>query len=1392
LDLKNSSFHRLQLLFLNCLRVSLLAFSLNACLANAEVLKFSQLDVSDGLPNNTVRDIKQDQLGFIWFATELGLARYDGVSVKAYLADSSKLNTIADSYVRSISVDDDNVIWISSGKSGLSKYNRATDDFTILKHQKNNSNSLSSNSISELLSTKNNILWIATEKSIDRFNTKTKEFQHFFDYLDQESKLIPVENSRVRVLAQGQDGAIWVGSKYGLSLYKTSKNVFEIISLKPGQQPQVLSIVERNSTELWVGTTEGLFLYDFEKNKSVKIDFRQNVKWILSLYIDNKKNLWIGTSQFGLFRMDQEGNIINMRPDKSNKDAITDSVVLDIMQDHSGMMWLGTYNTGTNSFNPQSLQFGSHDNSINSLNCLSSTDILSALALDNNSLYVGTTAGLYLIDLKNKSCKLLKQKVNKADSVSNFAVYAIHLSQRGELWIGTSYGLSLYDTKTNSFQNQPAHIDSNARLGVYKIVEHRGIFLLASNLGLFTYEPSSKRLRKVETKNTENSTGTVYSIEIDKKENIWVASSQGLFLTSSKLDILTHISPINEMPIDSEIWGVATDTQGNLWITIDGRGIYKYYPSNNMLEPVSAKFGIGVQNGFGELQAVNNSIWLSTFSHGLFKLNLNNSKMTNFNSKDGLLSEQFNHGAFTRFPDGRILFGGTAGFNIFHPDKINENNASPIISLTQFLRFGKKVIPHQEYDGFSIKNHISSVENLKLGHKDAIFGFGFMGFDYLNPTGITYSYILENFDQDWTETSAQNRGVTYNNVSPGDYTFRVKAKNSRGIWSENDVALKISIAPAPWLTWWAYTLYAISTILLVWFTFNKRTQWLKKRAIELENTVNLRTKELATEKEKVEKLLSRKNEEFANVSHEFRTPLTLILGPVNQLVNKSKDSGLSNKLNVIQRNAIRLLRMVDQLLNLETFRVKAITQKSPQAIGKITQLIAEAFADLAEEKQITFNIETIEPVCFDFTPDAFEKIILNLLSNAIKYTKPGGAISISATRIEQAQYQIQVSDTGIGIAKDKLEKVFERFNRVMDENSEQVTGSGIGLALVKSLVESHDGSVELESELGQGTTITVTLPIVNEVDESQINVHQNDEIIAMELMNVSSSGLHESSIAQSAETIQSTGKPTVLVIEDNDDMRQYIVESIGQQFNTLVAADGQAGLELAIQEVPDLIISDIMMPKLDGYQTTKALREAQITNHIPVVLLTARGDRDSRLKGWEEKADEYITKPFDVEELIIRISNLIEIRNILKRRFSETVFEQTEQALESSVQEMDSDSETLSIVEINTQRLQQEFIEQLNQHIESVYMEAELAVVDLAKAINMSERQFYRKLRSVIDMTPSEYLRRFRLEKSKEILRSGKTANFTAFEVGFSSQAYFSKCFKAQYNMTPKQFVNQT
>lgn len=462
--------------------------------------------------------------------------------------------------------------------------------------------------------------------------------------------------------------------------------------------------------------------------------------------------------------------------------------------------------------------------------------------------------------------------------------------------------------------------------------------------------------------------------------------------------------------------------------------------------------------------------------------------------------------------------------------------------------------------------------------------------------------------------------------------------------------------------------------------------------------------------------------------------------------------------------------------------------------------MTEAYQELAKERNIELRIETIETISFEFTPDALEKIILNILSNAIKYTQQNGLVAVSAKRSKDGEYVLRIKDTGIGIAEDKIERVFERFHRVDDDSVNQVNGSGIGLALVKSLVESHNGQIKIESSLSKGTEVIISLPIIKEVESCELNTHRNQEIIAMELMNIDVT-TDRNEYDDILPATDSSGHPTVLIVEDNHDMLRYIVDSIQSIYTPITARNGEEGYQLAIKEVPDLIISDVMMPKMNGYQTTRALRENPITNHIPIVLLTAKGDRTSRLKGWQEKADDYITKPFDIEELRARLSNLINIRNILKRRFSESAFEPEEKSEQESTKRLSQsnledrlhqeESNGLSSIEKNTRQLHEKFIETLNTELDKIYMKSDIVVSDVAQRVNMSERQFSRKLVNVIDMTPSEYIRRFRLEKSKNILRQGKSVTYTALEVGFSSQAYFGRCFKAQYRVTPKQFLRQ-
>jgi signal transduction histidine kinase/DNA-binding response OmpR family regulator len=693
------------------------------------------------------------------------------------------------------------------------------------------------------------------------------------------------------------------------------------------------------------------------------------------------------------------------------------------------------------------------------------------------------------------------------------------------------------------------------------------------------------------------------------------------------------------------------------------------------------------------------------------------------------------------------------------------------VALTHFELFYKAIDLRPKQPDSPLHQAIDQTDHIGLAYHQNVFAFGFSALEFLSPQRIRYGFMLEGYDTDWNIVSANRRYANYTNIDPGEYTFSIKATNKDGIWSNQKTSIKITIASPWWLSTAAVVSYLLAVITVIYLFIAFRTRLLTNRANKLELSVQQRTEEVAAQKQKVEQLLAQKHDEFATVSHEFRTPLTLILGPLSQLLASSKSQRDIERLNIVQRNGYRLLRMVDQLLNLETVKVTLVNQKATQDTGKIIRLLSAAFIDLAKQKDIVLNFEHIIDIQFKLVPDALEKIVLNLLSNALKYTKPNGTVTILTQRTRANELNIKVVDNGIGIPPEQIQNVFERYQRVLDENSEQVTGAGIGLALVKSLVEVHQGRVELSSTLGKGTTIDVFLPITAETDLPPKETNGNKEVVAMELMSIAGQLSPSSSKKINLEQVFQTGNPSVLVIEDNSDMRSYIEQSLCDDFQVTCANDGQQGVELATSMVPDLIISDIMMPKKDGYQVTHELRSHPVTSHIPIILLTAKGDRDSRLKGWHQKADEYLTKPFDVVELKLRLHSLLEIRNIVKKRFAQTVFEvpASAQTCNNSPQE----------------NQQQNFVDQLNKTLEALYTQTDVSIADFADKMAVSERQLYRKLKSTLDITPLEYIRRFRLEKAKQLLQQGKSVSFVTFEVGFSTQSYFGKCFKAQFGQSP-------
>ncbi|TQV73703.1 response regulator [Aliikangiella marina] len=967
-------------------------------------------------------------------------------------------------------------------------------------------------------------------------------------------------------------------------------------------------------------------------------------------------------------------------------------------------------------------------------------------------------------------------------------------SQHIELYDKTNFILSNKDTTYIS------NLERTLMSPSYSSLQTNDKLLLGSLGKLISVEKGGSDIEFAISKNSYYTNDKIISITEGRKNHFWVASEK----TGLKyLEIIDNkIQPIDispYIPIDvivSTRFTMHDSANSILFFTEDA--LYKFnYQSMAMSSLVSLKKeGVKLAKVLRDKNALNlittndnlyvydldkahltrlninivntgcfiryNDSWLIVQTKGkLFQWKKN--ELLSFDQVDGLPRGGLN-GKVCKRHQQVIYFSGFEGIYTFNASSTIQNKIQPTIKIDSIQLADVKLSALEE-------------EAISIKPKQFPLKIQLSSSSYLKQSRNRYQYRIVNKANKWVSISNITSDVIFEELAPGDYVIQFRASNNDGIWS-TPLNFEFTVIPLWWQSNEFRVFILIGILVFLYAAIIYRTRLIKARATALELEVEKRTKALSHEKNKVEKLLSKKNQELANLSHEFKTPLTLILGPLSQVLKSELSQQDTNKLNIVQRNTFRLLRMVNQLLNIETFRIKSIAKKSTQPIGRIIKFLSESFATLAHDKNIRFNEPEYFELNFEFTPDAFEKILLNLLSNAIKYTKPGGSITLLTNRTER-QLQIEVIDTGIGIPPEHQSLVFTRYHRVLNEHSEQITGAGIGLSLVKELVLTHDGEISLKSEPEKGTVVTVCLPIVNETTSYDLSNDLDQELIKQEFMSVKQS---ENFSSDSERISKDTAHlPTILVIEDNDDMRQYIAQSISPQYNVTTAKNGKEGIEIAVNEVPDLIVSDIMMPDIDGFQTTQLLRKNPVTNHIPIILLTARGDRDSRLRGWQENADEYLTKPFDPEELNLRLANLLDIRDILKKCFAANLFTANEDKNHNNSVRSDD-------LQVHKRNQQCDFLDKINCSLEKLHCNANLSMDELAESIHMSRRQLFRKVKSVLDMTPAEYLRRFRLEKAKQLLADGNSSSYVAFEVGFSSQSYFSKCFKAQFNVSPKDF----
>lgn len=1354
--------------------------------------RFQELPHANKLSHIVINDIVQDNKGMVWIATNDGLNRYDGIANKIYRPTEKHTQAISHFFISTLLVDNQGILWVGTEK-GLNQYDVEIDSFKTITDQKNPNLSLDQIAVSTIYEDSHHRLWIGTrEKGVyliskDRKSIATISINNVTDHDFFTQDIIEFDN---RIL---------VASRHGL--YEFNEELLEINKItaslpnRSKNRPIKETTMYKLSEEiLLVGTRKGLFKFDSNSNTFTK--WYPDVfdgHYITKLFLTNDKQLLVGTRYSGLITFNV--NTLTSRQYTniaSDQFSIIDNQVYEIYQSNDDLIWLGT-NLGINIVNLNEKHFGHIITKDESSSCLSGNTIYAMLKDSDGYVWIASWGhGLHKINIQTDHCEILRTipGYENEDILAN--VVSLHEDKDKNLWISTfDNGLIKYSSQSQKFSVYNSKTEAPQTLlsdtvNAVSSDANGNIWVATYGAGLAKISRENHSVSTIKAQ-FESDNGayikTINHIYADKKGTLWLATQyNGLVKYNIDNDKFTRYlrTESNKNGLPPTLLSIDETPDGALWIGTRGYGAIAFDPITESTTVYAIENGLSSNVVMGvKTDAIGNQ-WIYT-DHGLTRLNSSDQSIITFFKEDGMQSNSTTGAGFYDSDNHSLWVAGINGFNIISLDKISNRPLKNPVLITDLELFYKPVSLRNIDPLSPLKTSITTTNALTLKHDQNVFSLGYSALAFENPDRVKYAFILEGYD-DWNYVDSSIQRAVYTNIDPGQYTFKVKASND-GTWEKETTNLIIEIAPPWWQTPIAYFCYVIAMAFSIYLFVVLRTQVLSRRAKQLEKSVIIRTKELAEEKTKVEQLLSRKNEELANISHEFRTPLTLIVGPLSQVMDSKLNHEQKRRLNVVQRNGYRLLRMVDQLLNIETFRIKSIAQKSPQAIGKTLQLLTEAFKDLAEEKQLSLTTSEPIDVNFQFTPDAFEKIVVNLLSNAIKYTKAGGEIQINCKRTSKNELRLCISDTGIGIPKTQLNKVFERYSRVLNNDSESIAGSGIGLALVKELVKAHQGTISLISELDKGTTVIVTLPIIGEVKKEQVNPSINNEIAAMEIMGLTQGSNHEQTLLQNNDTtIQQ--HTSLLLIEDNQDMRNYIKENINGRYKVFLAANGEDGVKIATQEVPDLIISDIMMPKLNGYEVTKKLRSQQSTDHIPIVLLTARNDRESRLQGWQEKADEYLTKPFDIEELLIRLENLLEIRDILKRRFSETVFN----SLDQNELIINSNNEDQFDIQDHVNQQQQIFITKLNDTLEKLYQDHTVSIVEIAKQMAMSDRQLQRKLNSILDMKPVEYLRRFRLEKSVKLIEEGKSIFYTSAEVGFSSQSYFGVCFKAQFGLSPKAY----
>lgn len=1329
-------------------------------------------DLNEGISQLSVMDIYQDSKGYLWFATKNGLNRFNGKEYVIYRREDGNEQSLSGNSIASVTEDQDGYLWVGTN-NGLNRIDLNTDR---IKRYNSGANGLTQSSITKVYSDAAGYLWVGTWGGLYRFNREEDRFErilldnnledisvsalfedsagrywigtrdkgvylcdnqmNIISHFTRESKNMPLNNNNITSIYEDTQKQIWIGSKYGLNKVNLREN--EVLSFTSENSKlsnnTVRCLVEWEG-KLLVGTFDGIFALDPESGQIVKVAGYDDINHSLSHYsvyafcVDHDYTLWVGTFAGGINYLNKFTNrfVLHRPEDELN---IRTGIYGAITYESPSDLWIATEGYGLLNYNYQTNT--SHYYLIDpSAHFAFNTNIIKSVFYEDGYVWCGTTKGeIYKFNIRTKTFSLYHKYPVE------YSIYSIIRDRKGNLWVGgasTEFGLTCFvnDRLVTTFTNnvdEPFYL-SNVRC---ILEEEDGVLLLGSTAdGLLRFDTNKKQLTKYSNE------ATVESYRIP----------------------------------NNYISAIVRTKSGEIWVSTYGGGIFQFDKTEHVKRVMTAGDGLLDNNICSLVESSDRKLWMSTVN-GLIMFDPVGGEVRNYHRHNGIDIREFTLHSGIALPDGNLCFAGSNGFVTFQVAAMDKNENIPSVVLEQ-LSVNNRPIEVGDESGI-LDKVLDSMDTIRLLYNENNFSITYQALNYIYSTQNQYAYKLEGYDADWNYVGGRNSAF-YTNLSPGKYVFHVKGSNNDGVWNEQGRSLTIIVQPPLWRTWYAYLFYVIALAVISYAILHYVNI---KRNLE----AGLKLKQL--EKQKQEEFHEAKIRLFTNFSHELRTPLMLIITPFEELVKRVDiPAELHDKLSIIYKNARKLLLLVNQLMDLHKNQAGSLELKVSE--GDVCEYIKEiyyAFNQIALTNEVKFSLNcTPKTINAWFDKSLLEKVVFNLLSNAFKYTPSGESVTMEVSETswsgldakqtdglykdENANYLVlRVKDSGKGIEEGEVDKIFTPFYQIPETSGINLSGTGIGLSLVYTIVQLHRGVIYVDNTERSGACFVVILPISRSAfSEDQIENIEFDKISEVTNTDDISASL------PAPEKVEGP-KYKILLVEDDKDVRSYLKKSLEAEYTVIEAADGVRAYEKVVQDFPDLVLSDIMMPKRDGLELCTLIKNDIRVGHIPVILMTARSMVVHIKEGFQAGADDYIVKPFNMDVLQTRIRSLLASREQLKKLYGKRF------------------SPDVMGIEVKSadERFSQKLFDVIEKNISNEKLDVEL----LCTEIGISRANLYRKLKSITELSPMELIRNKRLEMAAKLLKESEmNVSEIASHLGFNSHSYFSNSFKTFYGCTPTEFV---